>query len=180
MDMTKNQTNLYPLGKNKDTLVKILSKDSNLVYLLVPDYDPATSTQDLDAILKQHIFKTVSIDNTAIEAKAYICIDTYVPFVDNDCIKEIGIVINVFCHNSLIDLTTAENNKMVKLGYYGNRVDQILDCVDRCLNGKRGIGLGRLRLNPRNPVTIIQPTNGYYGKRIEYSIRDFNSIDEVR
>jgi hypothetical protein len=180
MDMTKNQLNMYPLGRDKELIVKTLSSNSDLVYLLLPNYDPLTATQDLDIILKEHIYKTISIDNTEGESRAYICIETYIPYVENDCIKEIGIVVNIFCHKSLINLTTLENNKMVKLGYYGNRIDQLLDCIDRCLNGKRGIGLGRLRLKPRNPVTIYQPSNGYYGKSIEYTISDFNSIDEVR
>lgn len=178
MDMTKNQTNLYPLGKDKDLIIKELSKDLNLVGLLIPGYDPKACTTDLDILLKEHIYKTVSIENTEIAAKSYICIETYVSNVVDDAVKDIGIIINVFCHKSLVDLPTADNNKMVKNGYAGNRVDQIVDCIDRNLNGKLGMGIGRIRLKPRTPITIIQPANGYYGKCIEYIVSDFNAIRE--
>lgn len=176
MNYSRNQTNLFPLGKNKDILVKTFSADDNLVSLLMPDYDPLTSTQDLDVLLKDHIYKTISIDNTQGISRAYICIDTYVPSTESDFIKEVGIVINVFCHNDLIDLSTTENNKFVKLGYYGNRVDMLLDCIDRLINGKSGVGIGKVRLRPRNPVGIYTPTNGYYGKSIEYVVTDFNDL----
>lgn len=176
MDYSRNQRNLFPLGKDKDILVKALSTDENLVSLLVPDYDSTTATQDLDVILQEHIYKTISIDNTQGESRAYICIETYVPTADSDFIKEIGIVINVFCHDNLINLTSTENNKMVKLGYYGNRIDQILDCIDRLINGKSGVGIGKVRLRPRNPIGIYTPTNGYYGKSMEYVVTDFNDL----
>lgn len=176
MNYSRNQINLFPLGKNKDILVKSFSADTNLVSLLMPDYDPLTATQDLDVLLKTHIYKTISIDNTQGESRAYICIETYVPSVEGDYIKDIGIVINVFCHEDLIDLPTDENNKFVKLGYYGNRVDMLVDCIDRILNGKKGVGIGKVKLRTRNPIGIYTPTNGYYGKSMEYVVTDFNDL----
>jgi hypothetical protein len=176
LNIIRNQINLFPLGKDKDILVKSFSADENLVSLLMPNYNPSTATEDLDIILKDHIYKTISIDNTEGESRAYICIDTYVPTIEGDFIKEIGIVINVFCHRSLIDLSSAENNKFVKLGLFGNRIDMLVDCIDRILNGKTGIGIGKVRLRPRNPIGIYTPTNGYYGKSMEYVVTDFNNL----
>lgn len=178
MDMTQNQTNLYPLGKDKDIVIKTFMKNEDMVSLILPNYDEATATEDLDVILKEHLFKTISIDNAQIEKKVYVCVETYVPEIENDAIKKIAIIINVFAHQSLIDLSVKEQAKFLTKGYYGNRVDMLIDVIDRCLNGKRNVGLGRLRLRPRNPIGILQPVNGYYGKSLEYIISDFNSIDE--
>jgi hypothetical protein len=103
--------------------------------------------------------------------------DTYIPLVENFSIKEIGIVINVFCENSLIDLSTTDKNKFVKKGYFGNRVDMLIDAIDRCVNGKTGVGIGKIKLKPRNPIGIYKPQNGYYGKSLEYTVTDFNDIN---
>lgn len=178
MDMTKNQTNLYPLGKNKDIVIKTFQDNEDIVSLILPSYNEDTAIEDLDVILKRHLFKTISIDNTQLDAKTYICVETYVPEIENDAIKKIGIVINAFTHESLIDLSQSEQVKYFKKGFYGNRIDVLIDAIDRCLNGKRNVGLGRLRLRPRSPIGIHQPANGYYGKSLEYIISDFNSIDE--
>ena len=48
MDMTKNQTNFYPLGKNKDILVETFQNDDKIVSLLIPSYNPKTNTVDKD------------------------------------------------------------------------------------------------------------------------------------
>lgn len=179
MDMRKNQLNLYPLGRDKEIISKTLSEDEDIIALLIPDYDSLTTTEDLDVILKQHLYKTIAVDNTQGESRAYICIETYVPSVENDSIKEIGIVINVFCATNLLELSDSDNEKFLKKGFFGNRLDMLIDGIDRCLNGKRGIGIGKLRLRPRNPIVIYQPVNGYYGKSLEYIIYDFNDIPLV-
>lgn len=179
MDTTKNQTNLFPLGKNKEIIARTLATNEDFISIVLPTYDPATATEDPDVILKNHIFKTISVDNTQFEAKMYICIETYVPEIQNDSIKDIAIVINVFAPNSLINLTDVEAIKFNKLGFYGNRIDICIDIIDRCLNGKRNVGLGRLRLKPRQPIGILQPSNGYYGKSMEYIISDFNTVNKI-
>jgi hypothetical protein len=102
-----------------------------------------------------------------------------VPYVENDSIKDIGLIINVFCHSSLLDCSTSEKAKFYKFGLYGNRIDMLSDVIDRNLNGLRGIGLGKLRLVPRNPIKIYQPSNKYYGKSLEYVVSDFNDIPLV-
>lgn len=179
MDMTKNQTNFYPLGKNKDILVETFQNDDKIVSLLIPSYNPKTNTVDKDILLKDYIYKTISIEPTADETKSYICIETYIPEVESNAIKTIGIIINVFTHSSLIELTKEERAKYIPFGLAGTRIDMILDLVDRCVNGKRNVGIGKIRLRPRNPVAIYQPVNGYYGKSVEYLISDFNDIPLV-
>lgn len=177
--MTKNQRNLYCLGKDKDIVLKTLSKNEDLIRLLLPTYNPETTTEDLDVILQNHMYDTITIDNSQGKARAYICVEAFVTHVESDVIKEIGIIINVFCHESLIHLDKMEKVKYVKAGYYGNRIDALIDCVDRCLNGKRGVGIGRVRLRPRTPIEIYRSENGYYGKSLNYIVSDFNTIDKL-
>ena len=177
MDASKGQTNLYCLGMDKEIIIKTFMENSNIVSLLMPDYNELTATQDLDILLKDHIYDTISIDNTQGVARVYICIEAYVPSVDGDAIKEIGIVINVFCPDSLKTLSKLEKVKYIsEQPFYGNRIDVLTDAIDRCLNGKRGIGIGKLRLKPRSPIGIYQPVNNYYGKSMEYIVSDFNTV----
>jgi len=176
MNVTKNQINLYPLGKDKDIIIKTFSENEDIISLILPTYNKETATEDLDIILKRHLYKTIEIDNTQGDSKVYICVETYIPLVDSDTIKEIGIVINVFCHESLLDLSQAETIKSISKGLFGNRIDQTIDLIDRCLNGKQDMGIGKLRLRNRNPIGIYQPKNNYYGKSMEYVLTDFNVL----
>lgn len=176
MDMTKNQTNFYPLGKNKEIIAKALGDDDNIVSLLMPEYNPEENILDKDVLLKNYIHKTISIESTVSKAKSHICVETYITDIESNAIKTIGIVINVFVHNSLIELTNKERSKLIPFGLAGNRIDCLLDLIDRCINGKRNVGIGKIRLSPRNPVSIYQPVNGYYGKTVKYLVSDFNNI----
>lgn len=179
MDITKNQINLYSLGKDKDIIIKTFSSNLDIIDLLLPDYNPDTAAEDLDVILKRHLYKTITVDNTQGDSRAYICVETYVPSADSDTIKEIGIIINVFCHDSMLELSSIDAIKFVKSGFYGNRIDMLIDAIDRCLNGKSGIGIGKLRLKPRTPIGIYQPVNGYYGKSLDYIVTDFNTVHRI-
>lgn len=179
MDKTKSQTNLYCLGRDKDIIKKTFLQDENIVNLLLPNYDADTSKCDLETILDSYIFDTIAVDNTQLEAKVYICMDTYVTKIDSDSVKEIGIVVRVFCHGDLLKLPNKEKAKYIKFGYFGNRIDMLIDAIDRCLNGKRDMGIGRLRLRPRSPIEIIQPVNGYYGKSLTYLVSDFNTLNKI-
>ena len=175
MNLENNQRNLYPLGKDKDIILKTFAGDENIVSLILPKYNPDTATEDLDIILKRHLYDRISIPEFQPEAKTYICVESNVISVNNDSIKDIGLIINVFSHESLIELSRDEKSKFINMGLFGNRVDCIIDCIDRCLNGKRDMGIGRLRLKPTRPVGILQPTNSFYGKSLEYIISDFNT-----
>lgn len=179
MDKTKNQTNLYCLGEDKEIIKKVFLQDEDIIGLLLPEHNPGTFNDDLETVLEKHIFDTIAVDNTQFEAKVYICMDTYVTEVDSDAIKEIGIIIRVFCHKDLLKTSNKDKIKYIKLGYFGNRIDMLIDAIDRCLNGKRGVGIGRMRLRPRSPVEIIQPTNDYYGKSLTYLVSDFNALNKI-
>lgn len=176
MDTTKNQTNFYPLGKDKDILVETFQSDDNIVSLLIPNYNPNTNTIDKDILLKNFIYKTISIEPTVDEKKSYICVETYIPEVESNAIKTIGIVINVFTHSSLVELSKEERARFIPFGLAGTRIDMILDLIDRSINEKRNVGIGKVKLKPRSPVTIYQPKNNYYGKSVEYLVSDFNDI----
>lgn len=176
MNLEKNQTNLFPLGYNKDVISKTLKSNEDIVSLIVNDIN---YSGDLDDILSSRIITRLKVPETQIETKTYICIETFVPSIESDEIKEIGIVINVFCNESIIDLSSKEIIKFTKKGYFGNRIDCTIDAIDRCLNGKRGLGIGRIRFKKSRPINIIQPINGYYGKSMEYTLHDFNTTLKI-
>jgi hypothetical protein len=66
MDMTKNQTNLYSLGKNKDIIVNRFLEDNMIVSLVLPNYNSLTNTSPIDILMKDHIYKVISIDNSQL------------------------------------------------------------------------------------------------------------------
>lgn len=167
VDKSKNRIQLYPLGKLKDSVKKLLLANENICSLLVGSNDPIAAASQ--------IYDNLYIDGSQDIAKTYILMDTIVQSAQNINIKEIQLIFNIFTHVTMISLTSQERNNYYNKGYYGNRVDVLIDAVARELNGNPDFGLGLVNLIPRSPMKIIQPSSNtkYYGKQIVFSVYDF-------
>ena len=165
INKSKNRIELYPLGRDKKIIYETLLNNNDVVSLVLGE-DNTTGS------FKEHFFDTLFVNTAQLEAKTYITIDTEVVNAENTKIKCIAITIDIFSALSLIQLSTTEQIKYYKLGYYGNRIDVTLDAVKRAITDL-DVGIGNITLAPRNPVRIIQPTEKFYGKRMILYTYDF-------
>lgn len=106
------------------------------------------------------------VDDTVQGTGCYICIDAYVPRVENYQILSLYLVVSVIDHKKFM---TLDSKKFP--GIKGNRRDNIIRLVDKILNGSRSFGIGRLEL--RNIQNLEVPQR-YTGKALVYEIYDFN------
>ena len=164
VNTSKNQIELYPLGKDKDIIFKALMKNNDVVNLTIGE-------SPTDTFIK-HFFNSLFVDTTQLETKTYITMDTEIVSAENTKIKCIAIIIDIFTSLPLIPLSTTEQLKYYATGYFGNRIDCLLDAVKRTITDLN-IGIGDITLAPRSPVKIIQPTEKYYGKRLTLHTYDF-------
>ena len=162
---SKNRIELYPLGRDKKLVYDALSNNPDVVNLVLGEKN-TTET------FKSRFSNTLFVDTTQLVAKTYITMDTEVVSAENTKIKCIAITIDIFTDLSLIQLTGSEQSKYYTIGYYGNRIDCLLDAVKRAITDL-DIGIGETTLAPRNPIRVIQPTNKHYGKRMILYTYDF-------
>lgn len=159
---SKNQIELYTLGKCKNEIIKLIEDDDSLDSLI------RYGSNNSDDLKRGHLYDTLIIDLTQKITKTYITMDTSIKSTEGSRIKCVEITINIFSHLTLIKLTNEEERKFYSEGYYGNRIDIILDMLSRKLIGNQYFGIGELKLAPINPIKIIQPDVDYYGKVIRF------------
>lgn len=147
---------LEKIPEYKSDLLKLFMKNDNLVkYIGNKD----ESIQDPVDLIGVNVFPTPYIPDTETEVKTYICMDMYVPRVQDKIFKTIRIVINVFSH------------KDMSLYKSKSRVDLINIEVDKILNGNLDFGIDEVEL-----VSVLPyiPNNNFSGKQIIYDVPNFN------
>lgn len=164
VNVSKNQIELFPLGKDKDIIYKALMKNSDVVDLVLGENPTDT--------FKDHFFNTLFVNTIQLETKTYITMDTEIISAENVQTKCISITMDIFTSLPLIPLSEAEKLRYYTSGYFGNRIDVLLDAVKRVFTDLN-VGIGSVKLAPRNPVRVIQPTDKYYGKRMILYTYDF-------
>ena len=181
VNKSQNKIELYPLGKCKDVIKKMLADDSDVVDLLLGENNPEVLLYDLDDILfgntglklEGQIKDVLFVDTTLLTSKTYIMMDTIVSnMISAGKFKNITVRMNVFTHSSLLKLSNTEATKY-KDRFYGNRIDCLIDAIARCLDGSKKFGIGELQLSSGNPVSIVQPDVKYYGKTLSFTFCDF-------
>jgi len=157
--------NLQELGAYKQTFLSKLRTSSEVKEILLGnDYDE----EIVDEILDKHIFPFLYIPDTQTEEKTYVCVDVVVPQTLNFSIKNLKIIIYVFCHKYLM--------KYKKAGQIGTRTDILSNIIDEKLNGSREFGIGRLALQS---VELFMSEKTYYGRILTYSASDFNTDKKI-
>jgi hypothetical protein len=188
VNKSQNKIELYPLGKIKDVIKKTLANDETIQklllgenFVLLDNYDitdaiKGTSDNTYEPLIRDSLF----IDTTQTETKTYILMDTLISKSEGNKLKLVTIVVNAFCHSSLIRLTDDEKYTFYNQGLYGNRIDCLLDQIVRTIytlneevNKDKNIGIGELKLAPSAQAKIYQPNDKYYGKTLMFEVWDF-------
>lgn len=152
---------LEELGTYKQTILSKLRTSIEVQEILLGDnYDE----EIVDELLDEHIYPFLYVPDTQTKVKTYVCADVTVPKAQNFSIKNLEIIIYVFCHKSL--------TKYKKAGSVGTRTDILSDVIDKMLDTSRDFGIGRLKLESVN-LFISEKT--YYGRILTYSASDFNT-----
>lgn len=152
---------LQELPSIKEKLLKFFLSNQQLVDLLTN----GDGTPPLDLRYKQ-VFPYPWMNNTAAEAKSYLCFSVSTPRVESPTIKDVEIKVWVFSHESVMKTSS------------GPRIDLIASAIDRLLNGVGGVGLGKIALLSTRDFV---PAKDFYGYELRYLVKDFNiSFRELR
>lgn len=182
-------SNLYFSGKYKDQIIKLLINNEMVIKLINPTMNPNLDIVDVlmggeliddngEKIKEQgHIFDYNFVDETVVQTKTFIFVETDIDTVSRNIFTEFNLYIYIFSHKDLIRLSstsTPTKNQVKKAGYYGNRIDTLCDAVDRMLNGNSNFGIGDVEPAPRYHMTIYAPSPNYYGKCLKYKVKNYN------
>ncbi len=168
-----SQRNMYMIGAYKDFLINILASNEDMQIAISGKNN---SYQETRSKIYDYAFAPDVSDNSDV----YICLDITVPSIFNNSLKELMIQIYVFSPKSFVDWKNGDwqdvSLELNKRGYCGNRIDTIVDIIDREINDRRNVGLGRIHLNEREPLSIFNHQSGFYGKCLVYRTVDFNIL----
>lgn len=124
--------------------------------------------EDYGVVYRQ-VFPYLYIEDTQTEVLSYICFEVDVPRIPTGTIKEMKIIIWVYCHKNCM--------KYSKKGFLGTRADILADAVERALYDSDKFGIGKVHLDS---VTYLNSANKeYYGRQLIFSVPDFR-VKQVR
>lgn len=188
-------TNLYTASNYKNTIINLLLRNKDFVYLMNPPNPPHKNILIEDMLLggtwvldgkkyeeQGQIFDHNFVDDTTVQEKTFVFVETDIDSIRQDFFTDFNLYICIFTSKSLVkitDDTIPSINDVEMMGYnaghYGNRIDILCDVVDRILNGnKRLHGISNVEPAQRGFCTIYSPNNKYYGKCLKYTISNLN------
>ena len=160
--MTKGSV-LKDIGSCKQRLYSSFINDSDICELLF-DKKPYTD-DDRENLFYNQIFPYLYVDDTQNETLTYLCFELDIPTSSSETsstIKDMKMIIFAYCHKDIM--------RYSKKGYYGTRVDILVDMIERKLRDSYDFGIGKPELVS---VTNFFPNNNYYGRQLDYNIPEF-------
>lgn len=152
---------LEELSTIKSKMSQYFLSDRKLVDLLTGKTDTPIPAMGL---LHTQVFPYDWVDDTVTEDLSFLCFDVDVPGIVNSAVKDVNLFVWVFCHQ----------NKMRTAS--GMLRDRIASRVDELLNGSSTVGkIGRVELKR---VVRFHPAKNFYGRELQYVVRDFNRFGE--
>lgn len=154
-------TVLKDIGLYKNNLITLLQSNPDICECIL---DKKTYVEEeVDNMIYDQMFPFLYIENTQDKVRSYICLEVDVPRIPTGTVKDMKIIIWVYCHKDCM--------KYYKKDFSGTRVDVLSDMVDRTLCDSDDFGIGKLKLDS---VTYLNNANAdYYGRQMIYSCPDF-------
>ena len=147
---------LEEIPKYKSDILHAIIDNEKIITYINPDKEKYSDPSDLIGV---NIFPNPYIPDVQTEVKTYICVDVYVPRVQDMIFKDVQMVINVFSHKSVST-------------YHGkSRVDLINIEIDKILNGNYDFGVDKVDLISVLPYL---PNSKFFGKQLIYNVPNFN------
>lgn len=183
------QRNMYVVGAYKDELLTELRNNSDFQLALLGSQLPEKTTPNqIKESFKDRVFDYAFVPGTTTDERIFVCMEVTCPYADAVTWKDLYIHIYVFTPKMSVqwDMTKAEEKNtyygLLSEGYIGNKIDMVVDIIDRKINGFKNLALGSIRLAPREGMQIFSYVDGYYGKQLTYTATDFNLLppNEIR
>lgn len=185
---TPGQRNMYVVGMYKERLLHELMQDEDFHTALqgVLDDNKENAPESFDAedqelfkSFKESVYDYAFVPGTTNVKNIFVCMEITCPYADAVTWKDLYIHVYVFTPKMSVAWSDAESttrNALITKGYVGNKIDMVVDIVDRKLNGFKDLALGSIRLAPREGMQVFSYIDGYYGKQLTYTATDFNIL----
>lgn len=178
------QRNMYVVGAYKEKLLDELKLDPDFQVALLGHTLNTSSAKEKDFVLREAfedcVFDHAFVPNTETEEQIFVCMEVTCPYADAVTWKDLYIYVYVFTPKKLVKWNTCSEMKtktyLEERGYIGNKIDMVVDIIDRKINGYSGLALGSIRLAPRDGMQIFSYVDGHYGKQLTYTATDFNLL----
>ena len=180
----KNQRNMYVIGAYKKQLLDLLRLNNDFQQALLHKEFPEPNPYEINKInksyFKEYVYDHAFVPGTTTEDRIFVCMEITNPYADGIVFKELYIQIYIFTPKMSVQWESAEEcsveEELEKRGYIGNKIDMVVDIIDRQINGLEHLSLGKITLSPRDGLRIFSYVDGYYGKQLTYTARDFNLL----
>lgn len=120
-----------------------------------------------------HLFDVPFIYTTIQDARNAICMDSSITKTSGESINEVTLQLFIMCHKANIKFSDADKIKYRKLGFFGNRLDCIVQEIGKTINGSRKFGIGKMLPSSNNAIVPYTPNDNFFGKIITYRCSDF-------
>jgi len=158
------QTHLDQLIDYKSNIIRALLNSKDVVSLIVDKANPDIYGVDGDTA-SSHMFDYDYIDDTVLEAGAFVMVDCDMVAAPTGTIKDLEVYVQVVVSKLFMEL----DHKKFK-GVKGNRCDNLSRQIDLLLNGSRDYGIGRLQLASARTANVPA---AFTSRLLTYRIPDF-------
>lgn len=162
------ETLLECIGLYKHQLISYFINSPDILELMLGEgytqedvFGNGLSTNNTGIIYNQ-IFPYLYFDNTQTSVKSYLCIDVDIPKIPTNIIKDINLIIWIYCHKDCMQYSKEE--------YLGIRYDILSHMVEKQLRNSDKFGIGKLNLESATHMTL---NSSYYGRQLIFTIPNF-------
>lgn len=149
----------------KDRVIDMLGNSPEIVALILDDPDIDMESDEAAKIFTEHLWDYQYVDETVQEAGAHIMVEAARTGDNNSTIQDFSLFIEIVVSKEYIKL----NHKKF-IGMNGNRLDNLARFVDKCMNGSRDFGIGKLKPKDIRPVSTPKM---FRGVMLTYTPVDF-------
>lgn len=176
---------LSDTSRIKDTLMSLFRNSEDITRLVMPALDNTDFSWEENwygnkETLPGHCFDTSYIDGLVSDGGCGIFVETYLPKIPNQHIKEVGVDIAVICHANFLRLSEEDDEYFNEIGIYGNRVDRAVQVINASILSPEIMGqikddyaIGSMNLAGENPLKQYIYDNKFYGKCLSYTYQTF-------
>nr|DAG27675.1 MAG TPA: hypothetical protein [Caudoviricetes sp.] len=192
-------SNLGILAEYKNKIMRLLASDEKYRKLLSPNESECEDLDIVDVILggewiingkkwteQGHLFDHDFVDDAVTDKKVFTFVDANITNITNNMFVDFTLFIIPFTDKDLIRLSpysspTAQEVKEMNLfasNTYANRIDAMCERIDTLMMNQESNGLsgiGEVTPMYRNFMTTYRPNNQYYGKCLQYQIKNYNA-----
>ena len=151
--------NSFEIIRYKQQLMSLFINNERIVELI--DSKEVQDEDDIESLIRTHIFDYIRIPSSPDEAKTYIAMEIDIPKIytsESYLFKKLIITIHIITHEELMPTI-----------YDGTRIDLISAEIDKMLNGYEGIG--------KKPLDLINNISGSISVKHRERIMQFVAED---